>query len=176
MSIRVAKEIWFVHNQNLINILLEMSVVLAKLVSTKRNANVLTFMQPVPTLRSYYGCGTCGAWLYVHKVAFTLQGHVKTTKTADKLLFFQPKEDELGTQQAIVNIVSFQSTKSRKEELCVDNKVQETIGDVYCPKCGIEMFVYISIKKTSGFYDCKKCKNSCLVLNILFEDQKRTIL
>ena len=107
-----------------------MSVVLASIVSAKRNSNRLTVMQQLPTLRSYYGYGTCGAWLYVHKVTFTLQGHVKTTKTADKLLFFQPKEDELCTQQTIVNIVSFQSTKSRKEELCVDNKVQETIGDV----------------------------------------------
>ena len=176
MSIRVAKENWCFHNQNRINMLLEKSVVLANLVSTKRNANLLPVMQQLPTLRSYYGCGTCGAWLYVHKVAFTLQGHVKTTKTADKLLFFQPKENELGTQQTNVNIVSFQSTKSRKEELCVDNKVQETIGDVYCPICRIEMCFYIPINKTSGFYDCKKCKTSCLVLNIPFEDQKRTIL
>ena len=29
--------------------------------------------------------------------------------------------------------VPFQSTKYRKKELCVDSKVQETIGDVYCP-------------------------------------------
>ena len=29
--------------------------------------------------------------------------------------------------------VLFQSTTYRKKELCVDNKVRETIGDVYCP-------------------------------------------
>ena len=39
--------------------------------------------------------------------------------------------------------VPFQSIKYRKKELCVDNKVQETIGDVYCPTCRIEKCVYI---------------------------------
>ena len=31
--------------------------------------------------------------------------------------------------------VPFQSAKYRKKELNVDNKVQETIGNVYCPTC-----------------------------------------
>ena len=31
--------------------------------------------------RSIFGCGKCGAWLFVHKVPFTLQERVKTTKT-----------------------------------------------------------------------------------------------
>ena len=35
----------------------------------------------VTTPRSIYGCGKCGAWLFVHKVPFMLQEHVKTTKT-----------------------------------------------------------------------------------------------
>ena len=37
--------------------------------------------------RSIYGCDKCGAWLFVHKVPFTLREHVKTTKT-DKTRFF----------------------------------------------------------------------------------------
>ena len=41
----------------------------------------------VAILRSSYGCGKCGAWLFVHKVPFMLQEHVKTTKT-DKPRFF----------------------------------------------------------------------------------------
>ena len=41
----------------------------------------------VTTPGSIYGCGKCGAWLFVHKVPFTLQEHVKTTKT-DKTRFF----------------------------------------------------------------------------------------
>ena len=40
----------------------------------------------VITPRSTYGCGKCRAWLFVHKVLFTLQEHVKTTKT-DKTRF-----------------------------------------------------------------------------------------
>ena len=41
----------------------------------------------VTTPRFIYGCGKCGAWLFVHKVPFMLQEHVKTTKR-DKTRFF----------------------------------------------------------------------------------------
>ena len=43
------------------------------------------------TPRSSSACGNCGAWLFVHKVPFMLQEHVKTTKT-DKLGFFFPRK------------------------------------------------------------------------------------
>ena len=55
-------------------------------------------------------------------------------------------------------IVPLQSTKYRKKELCVDNNVRETIGDVYCPTCKNEKSVYIPTIKMTSFYDCKKCK------------------
>ena len=45
----------------------------------------------VTTPRSSYSCGKCGAWLFFHKVPFTLQEHVKTTKT-DKTRFFFAKK------------------------------------------------------------------------------------
>ena len=41
----------------------------------------------VTTPRSIYGCGKCGAWLFLHKAPFALQQHVKMTKT-DKTRFF----------------------------------------------------------------------------------------
>ena len=53
----------------------------------------------VSTPRSICGCDNCGAWLFVHKVLFTLQEHVKTTKT-DKTRFFFAKLDV--TRQTIV--------------------------------------------------------------------------
>ena len=44
--------------------------------------------------------------------------------------------------------VPFQSTKYRKKELCVDNKLQETIGDVYCPTCRKkDFFIFQPIKR-----------------------------
>ena len=43
--------------------------------------------------------------------------------------------------------IPFQSTKNRKKEMCEENNVEEIIGDVYCPICRNEKFVYISIKK-----------------------------
>ena len=61
-------------------------------------------------------------------------------------------------------------------ELCVDNKVRKTIGDVYCPTCRNEKCVYISTNKTTSFYDCEKCKTCCNVLKIPFKDQKPTIM
>ena len=79
------------------------------------------------------------------------------------------------SKQLLLNIVC-QSTKYRKKELCVDNKVREKIGDVYCPTCRIEKCVYISTNKTNSFYDCKKCKACWNVLNIPFKDQKPTIM
>ena len=54
--------------------------------------------------------------------------------------------------------------------------VQEVIGDVYCPTCRNEKCVYISTNKTTSFYDCKKCKACCHVLNIPFKEQKPTIM
>ena len=35
----------------------------------------------------HFGCGKCGAWLFVHKVPFTLSEHVKPTKTDKTHLF-----------------------------------------------------------------------------------------
>ena len=84
----------------------------------------------VTTPRSIYGGDNCGAWLFVHKVPFKLQEHVKTTKT-DKTCFFFAKK-MLPEKQMFIN-VPFQSTKYTKKELGVDNKVREPIGDVYCP-------------------------------------------
>ena len=46
----------------------------------------------VTTPKSIYGCDNCGAWLFVHKVPFKLQEHIKTTKT-DKTRFFFAKKD-----------------------------------------------------------------------------------
>ena len=50
-----------------------------------------------------YGSGKTGGWLFVHKVLFLLQEHVKTTKI-DKTRFFFVEKDELGTQQTIVTL------------------------------------------------------------------------
>ena len=103
-----------------------------------------------------------------------LQEHVKTTKT-DKTRFFCQKKMNLEPNKQLLLNVSFQSTKYGKKDLCVDNKVRETIGDEYCPTCRNVKCVYISTNKTTSFYDCKKYKACCNVLNIPLQDQKPTI-
>ena len=82
----------------------------------------------------------------------------------------------LVPNKQLLNNVQCQSTKSGKKELCVDIKVRETIGDVYCPTCGMKKCVYISTNKTTKFQDCKKCKSCWHVWNIPFMDHKPTIL
>ena len=74
----------------------------------------------------------------------------------------------------LFNKVPFQLTKYREKEMCVDNI--KTIEDVFCPTCRNEKCVYISTNKTASFYDFKKCKACCHVLNIHFRDQKPTIM
>ena len=41
----------------------------------------------VTTPRSIYGCGKCGAWLFVQKISFLLQEQVKTKKNIQNTLF-----------------------------------------------------------------------------------------
>ena len=82
----------------------------------------------VATPRSIYGCGKCGAWLFVHKVPFTLQELVKTTKTDKTRFFFVKKKDELVPNKQLILHVPFQSTKYKERIVCGHNKVQETIG------------------------------------------------
>ena len=55
------------------------------------------------TPRSIYGCGKCGVWLFVHKVPFMLQEHVKTTQT-DKTRFFLLEKDELIAQKTTITL------------------------------------------------------------------------
>ena len=50
-----------------------------------------------------------------------------------KLAFSLPKRMSLLPEEQLLLIVPFQSTKYTEKELCVDKKIQETIGDVYCP-------------------------------------------
>ena len=87
--------------------------------------------------------------MFAHKVLFTLQEHLKTTKTNKTSFFFGKERMNLLPHQQLFIIVSFDSTKSMRKELCVDNKVQETTGVVYCPLCGIEKCVYILTNRTS---------------------------
>ena len=80
----------------------------------------------------------------------------------------------LLSDKQLINNVPFQRTKLKKNELCVDNEVQETFGEVYCPTCRNEKCVYVSTIKLSSFYDCKKCKACRHVLNMPFTDKKPT--
>ena len=69
------------------------------------------------------------SWLFVHKVPFMLQEHVKTRKTDETRFFFAKKMSCVPNKQLLLN-VPVKSTNYRKKKFCASNKVQETIGDV----------------------------------------------
>ena len=100
----------------------------------------------------------------------------KDNKNRQNTLFLCWEKMNLVPKKQLLPNVPFQSTTYRKKELCLDNKVQETIGDVHCQTCRNEKCVYVSNNKTASFYDCKKCKACCHVLNTPFKDQKPTIM
>ena len=78
--------------------LLEMSIVLTSFVSTEKFVSLGGY---VTTPRSIYGCGKCGACLYVHEFPSMLKEHVETTQTG-KTRFFFAEKDEHVTRQTFV--------------------------------------------------------------------------
>ena len=97
-------------------------------------------------------------------------------KNRQNTFFLCQKKMKLVPNKQLLLNVPFQLTKYREKKLYVENKVRESIGDVYCPTCRNVKCVCISTNKTTSFYDCKKCKACCNVLNIPFKDQKPTIM
>ena len=85
----------------------------------------------VTTPRSIFGCGNCGARLFVHKVSFTLQEHVETTKT-DKTRFFFAKKDVTRHNYSIKSHFNQPNierktcawTTSRLLEMCIVSHVE----------------------------------------------------
>ena len=69
----------------------------------------------VTNLRPLYGCGNCGAWLFVHKVPSMLQVHVNTTKKDKTRFFFAKQKMNLVSNQQLPSNVPFESTKYRKK-------------------------------------------------------------
>ena len=98
----------------------------------------------------------------------------KDDKNRQNALFLWWKGMNSLHDKQLFNKVPYQLTKYRKKEFCVDNI--KTTGEVFCPTCRNEKSVYISAYKTTSFYECKKCKACCHVLNIPFKDQKPTTM
>ena len=96
------------------------------------------------------------------------------TNRQNTLFLCQEKMNLVPNKQLLL-IVPFQSTKYRQKELCVDNKVQETIGDVYCLTCRNKKCVYISANKTTSFYDCKNATLAATSWRFLLRTRNRQL-
>ena len=78
--------------------LLEMSIVLTKIVSTERNAKLLPVLQQLRDPFTVVEILEPGS---LFTIPFALQKHEKTTKT-DRTRFFFAKKDEIVTRQTLV--------------------------------------------------------------------------
>ena len=125
--------------------------------------------------RYIYGCVKLWSLVVCSQSCFHVTSARKYHKNGQTTLFLCPKKMNLVPKKQLLVIAPFQSTKYRKKDLCVDSKVQETIGDVFCSTCRNEKCVYIPTNKTTSFYDSKKCQACCHILNNPFKDQKLTI-
>ena len=100
--------------QNQFKLFLEMRIVLASIVPTEKIEEPLYGYVTSP--RSIYGCGKCGACLFVHRV---LQEPLNTKKTDKKRFFFAKKKMNLVPNKQLLVIAAFQSTNYRKNKNCV---------------------------------------------------------
>ena len=129
----------------------------------------------VTTPRSLYACGKCGAWLFVHKVLFMLQKHVKTTKT-DKTRFFFARRRWTWYPTNNYYLMSHFSQPNIERKNCVCTTKYERLSEIWIVQHVEMKSVFTFNNKTTSFYECKNAKACCNVLNIHFKDQKPTIM
>ena len=127
----------------------------------------------VTTSRSIYGCDKCGAWLFVHKVPFTLQEQVKTTKT-DKTLFFFAKKRITCCPTNNCSLMFNQPNIERKN--CVRTTKNKRLLEDCIVQHVEKKSVFTFQPKKRLISTTKKCKACCHVLKIPFKDQKSTIM
>ena len=172
-SCRLAKGFTYLKEvQNQFKILFLMSVVLANFVPTERCESLGGY---VTTPRIHLWLWNVWSLVVCSQCSFYVTRARKDHKNGQKSFFFAKKRNLLPNKQLFPKL-PFQSTKYRKKDLCVEKKVQEAIGGVYCPTCRNGKCVYISTNKTTSFYDCKRCKACCHVSNNPFKDQKPTVM
>ena len=123
---------------------------------------------------SIYVCWKCAAWLFVHKVPFMLQVHVKTTKT-DKSRFFFAKKRWIWHPTNNCCLMSHFYQPNIEGKICVRTTKHKRLLEK-CVVQHVEMksvFTFQPIKRINSM-TVKKCKAWSHVLIIPFKDQKPT--
>ena len=116
----------------------------------------------VTTPRSIYACGKCAAWLFVHKVPSKIQEQVKTTKTDKTRIFFDRKRWTWYPTKNYYSMSPLNQTNIERKN-CVWTTKYEKLSEMFIVQHVETKSVFISINKTTSFYDCKKCKACCKV-------------
>ena len=162
--------------QNQFKTLLKMSIVLASIVPTERNANSWCLEGCVTTPRSIYACRKCGAWLFAHKVPFVLQENVKTTET-DKTRFFFARKRWTWYPTNNCYIMSHFNQPNIERKNCVWTTKYKSLLEM-CIVHHVEtksVFTHQPIKWLNST-TVKSEKACCNVLNNTFKDQKPTVI
>ena len=125
--------------RNQFKMLLEMCIVLASKYFFNRE-ECESFDGYVTTPRSIYGCGKCAPGCSFTKLTSCFRSTIDDRNRQNALFLCLKKMNLVPNKQLLSNI-PIQPAKYRKKDLCVDNKVQEPIEDVYCPTCRNEKCV-----------------------------------
>ena len=102
----------------------------------------------VTTPRSNYGSGKCRAWLFVQKVPFMLQEHVKSTRTDKTRFFFVKKKLNLVPNKQLLVFAPFQPTKYKKK-----NSVRTTKYKRLLKMCFVQ---HVEMKSVFTFQPSKR--------------------
>ena len=143
----------------------------------------------VTSPRSTYGCDNCGAWLFVQKVLFTLEEHVKTTKTDKTRFFFAKKRWTCyTTNNCSIKSHFYQPILERKNcvwktskllELCLLQHVETKNVFTFQPKKWLVSMTVKSAKPAVTFWifllRTKNQKLWCLVATIHIALQERQV-
>ena len=102
----------------------------------------------VTTPRSIYGCGKCGAGLFIHKVPFMLQEHVKTTQT-DKTRFFFASKRRTWYPTNDYYLMSHFNQPNMERKICVWTTKYERLSE----KCIVQ---HVEMKSVFTFQPIKR--------------------
>ena len=109
---------------------LEISIVLASIVSKAKNTNLLTVIKQLRNPFMIVECVESGCLFTNFLLRYkSTQRQQKQTKQASSLL----KKGALVSRQTIVRNSPSSINQIWKERIVCGQKVEETIGDVYCP-------------------------------------------
>ena len=129
----------------------------------------------VTTPRSIYSCGNCGAWLFVHKVLFMLQEHVKTRKT-DKTWYFVARKRWTWYPTNSCYLMCHFNPPKRERKNCVWRTKYERLSEM-CIVQNVEMKTVFTIQPIKRLVSTtvQSAKPAATFWTLLFRTKNRQL-